>query len=189
MFVLLRGRFRERFRRNGKRDLGKINIEFYIANQLFIVPVIVSELGELEALLGMEFLGERGECKIDLYHGKLEIGGHEIFMTRQEGPGCCRVRLANRIVVEPDQEQVIVGHIDHKRWDGTSQAGLVESVNSFVENTGLLVSSAVVDTSKSNIVLTCANLSEDPVSVAKGTTIASVHPVQQIVSDKIVETK
>ena len=160
---------------------GEINIDLYIANKLFVIPVIVSELGELEALLGMDFLGERAECKADLYRGILEIAGQEIYMNRQEGPGCCRVRLVDNVVVEPDHEHVIVGHLDRKQWDPTSKAGLVEAVNSFVDNTGLLVSSAVIDTTKSDIILTCANLTDEPVSVSKGTTIAIVHPVQKIV--------
>ena len=162
---------------------GEINIDLYIANKLFVIPVIVSELGELEALLGMDFLGKRGECIADLYHGKLEIAGHAIYMTRQEGLNCCRLSLVDNIVIPPDHEKVIICHIDNKQWDHTSQAGLVEAMNSFIDNTGLLVSSAVIDTTKSDVVLTCANLTDDPVSVSKGTTIALVHPIQQIVKD------
>lgn len=122
--------------------LGETNVDVQLARQVFNVPVVVADIGELDGIIGMKFLSEQNAI-IDVFHGSLRIDNTEIFMHRQEIFECCRVRLSEDIIIEPDQEKLIYGQGDRKRWNNRAKVGMIEPVNSFIQCTGLLVCNAI----------------------------------------------
>ena len=161
--------------------LGETNVDVQLARQVFNVPVVVADIGELDGIIGMKFLSEQNAI-IDVFHGSLRIDNTEIFMHRQEIFECCRVRLSEDIIIEPDQEKLIYGQGDRKRWNNRAKVGMIEPVNSFIQSTGLLVCNAITKATDSNILLTCANLSDDTITVKKGTTVALMHPIENVIN-------
>ena len=158
---------------------GVIDIDVHIAGKLFTIPVMVADIGNLDGILGMQFL-EDENCIIDINRGRLMLGNIEVFMHRHETSECCRIRLAESQTIPPYSEHVIIGQIDQKRWHETSSIGSVDPVASFVKNTGLFVSRAIVDTTKPKFAMTCTNFRDEPVHIEKGTTVALLQSIQEI---------
>lgn len=166
---------------NGKplKVYGEAEFELCVSGKIFSVPFVVADLGELSGILGMQFLSQEA-CIIDTFRGKLKAGGNEFFMHRLEQSKCCRVRLQHTTTVQPDHEQVIIGSLDKRFRANMVQTGVVEVVDSFIKNTGLLVAHCVVNTNQPQIIMTCMNLTTKPVTVQKGVTVGLLKPVERI---------
>jgi hypothetical protein len=160
---------------------GETNIEVILNSQVFNVKVIVADLQALDGILGMNFLGEEG-CVIDTYYAKLITTNMEVRMHRQCETNCCVVRLMEDVTVLPDTECVIPGVIDSNEWD--LNVGLVEPSNSLFQHTGILLCNAIVNSTKTTINMTCANLSTKPVSLKQGITLATLQPIDRVVCIK-----
>ena len=156
---------------------GDTEIEIYFNGQVFCVDVVVAELKDIQGIIGMSFLSKEA-CIIDAFHGLLTIGDTRISLQRQDGPECCRIQLYDDVTIEPNSEHVVVGKFQEVQWK--SDIGVIEPLSSFVEHSGLMVSNAVVNTCKENPLLTCVNLSDDPVTIKKGTTIATISEAQNV---------
>jgi dUTPase len=160
---------------------GSINLTVHIGDENFSVPFVVAELGDIDGILGMKFFTDE-MCIIDVFRGCLSINGKEVMMERLEtASDCCRIRVGEDVVIKPGYETVISGRVDSPEY--FSKVGVTEPVEAFVKNTGVLVSKALVkvDGKGSDIKLTCANLSEKPIVVRKGMTVATLQPVVNII--------
>ena len=78
---------------------GKTNVDVALGNQVFDVLVIVADLGNLDGIIGMNFLSEHGAV-IDTFLGSLKLANHEILMHREESFQCCRIRLCEDMLIE-----------------------------------------------------------------------------------------
>lgn len=150
---------------------GKIDLEFRIGDILFCHEFIVTELGKLSGILGMDFL-ESNDVTLHLSRGLLEIGGQSIQLERETTPVCARVKVAKNIIVLPDCESIVpaysVGSVDK------SVHSLIEPYQ-FLSQKGLLVARTLINPEK--ILFSVVNISNRPVRIKKHTAVASVHEV------------
>lgn len=154
---------------------GKCALEVVFAGQPFQIPVIVADLGPLPGILGMWFL-ECDDFCFDIRRGRLSTPRGEMYLVRKEGSNCCRVSMSETMVIPPGHEVVFEGLLEG-HWDVSDcSPGLIEAEPSLLENTGLLVASAVVEVGGPSVTLMVANVTDDPIEVGKGTTVGRLQP-------------
>ena len=160
---------------------GETVISVKIGSCSFEICVVVADLGgDIDGILGMRFLSDQA-CVIDTCTGSLKMKNIEVRLQRQESSHCCRVRVAYNVTINPDCEQVFRVKADLKRCKEQFDVGIIQSTTSFVEDTGLLISNAVVNVNSSELLVTCMNLNDEPVKLQKGITVALLSPVQQVI--------
>lgn len=126
---------------------GEADFRICLDQREFIVKFVVADLEELKGILGMQFLNTVA-CTIDVSHGRITINDLPIQMQRSDGPDCCHIRLSQSFTIAPCREHVITGFIDNSKWNPTDSVGVAEAVESFVSQTGLILTNAVVDVSQ-----------------------------------------
>ena len=166
---------------------GITELEVLMGGQMYKLSVVLADLGEIEGILGMDFIWEWG-FNVNIHDPipglKSTMYDREIPIVAQplERPQCFRVTVKESVIVKPDTEQVLIGHIERRKNALPLDVGEVEPVSSFSENTGLMLSHALVDAENTDVVLTCANFTDEPIKVKKGTNIGLLKPVDKVVS-------
>ena len=158
---------------------GETTLDLLLGNKLFRVPVMIADLGDVQGILGMEFLN-REACLIDAFNGKLHFPDREVFLHRGATFQCCRVRLKESLEIQPDEERIICGQVDEDILCESRGVGVIEADPSFVLDSGLLVARALVDVKGATLKLTVGNLGDDPVIIPAGTTVAWLDPVEVV---------
>ena len=83
---------------NDMKVLGKVDLGFRIGDNLCCHEFIVTELGDLCGILGMEFL-ENNDVTIQVSRCLMLLGGQHIQLERETTPICDRVKVAKSIVI------------------------------------------------------------------------------------------
>ena len=79
---------------SGMKVFGKVDLELrIIEDNLFCHEFIVTELGDLCGILGMDFL-ENNNMTIQISWCLMLIGGQHIQLDRETTPICARVKIA-----------------------------------------------------------------------------------------------
>ena len=94
---------------SGMKVFGKVDLELRIGDNLFCHEFIVTELGDLCGILGMDFL-ENNNMTIQISWCLMLIGGQHIQLERETTPICARVKVAKSIVIPPDCEVFVPGY-------------------------------------------------------------------------------
>ena len=162
---------------------GQANFVMYIDSQEFTVDFVVADLNDIQGILGMEFLSQCS-CIIDACNGELKIGPLHIAMKKWDGPTCSSIKVSKYVTVLPGTEKVIFGTFDNSKWDTDSKLGIVESLNSFTNSVGVMVTDAVVELNGPEVLLTATNFGDEPVTINKGITVAMLKSVQKVMSLK-----
>jgi len=157
---------------------GETDIDIVIGGHHYSVHIVVADLGELDGILGMSFLGGES-CVIDTANGELKLSGRRVLMHKQTNKQCCNISVAESVQVGAESEKIVRVCIDKSKWSN-DHVGLAEAAPTFIENTELLVSNALVDPIGGDVCLTCVNLGDKPVVIKKGAVIATLQPVQNI---------
>lgn len=139
---------------------------------------------DCECILGLDFLGERN-CIIDTRQRTVWIAETPNTDTIENGPSkpndekrVYRIRSEETVCIPPNSELIIPGVIEDA--PKTCLLGVVEQYQRFSEKKGILVARSLSDMSKSRIPVRVANLSVDPVTVYKSTTLATCEDVKVI---------
>ena len=103
------------------------------------------------------------------------------MMVNSDSPDCCTVRLSTAFVIQPNTESVVTGLIHQQAWCNKHSVALAESFDSFIQQTGIMVSNAVINTTEPTVSLTCANLTDKPINLKMGTPIATLQPIERVV--------
>ena len=164
---------------------GITDLEVDMGGNVFCIPLVVAELGDIDAIIGMDFIWEWGfnmnihsdnpSLRSPRYDIEIPLVAQDVYSDQ-----CCRIVLHESVLVESDTEQVVIGRINRNKSVNTMKIGLAEPVNSLVEKTGVLLSCALVDTQKQDIILTCANFTDKAVKLKQGTTLALLKPVATV---------
>ena len=159
---------------------GEAKFQIKLDNQTWCYPVIVSKLGSTKVIIGNDFLTDN-ECLIDLRLGLLRIEDEKVLMRRERtAEFCCRVRLAEPVEIPPSHEVRLPGIIDKASEDcNISKQGLVQPIESLMEETGLFMGTSLVDTSKTLVPVTLLNLGDKMKQLPRGMTIGVVEQVEE----------
>ena len=159
---------------------GEAKFQIKLGNQTWCYPVIVSKLGSTKVIIGNDFLTDN-ECLIDLRLGLLRIEDKKVLMRRERtAEFCCRVRLAEPVEIPPSHEFRLPGIIDKASEDcNICKQGLVQPIESLMEETGLFMGTSLVDTSKTLVPVTLLNLGDKTKQLPCGMTIGVVEQVEE----------
>ena len=159
--------------------VGEAHLKLGLGAQNWSYPFIVTELGSTKAIIGNDFLREK-ECFLDMRLGILGIGNEKLLLQTERTASCCRVRLAGPVEVPPGHEVRFPGIID-KPCEGcvVTPQGLVQPVTSLVEDTGLLMGTSLVDTTKTLVPITLMNIGEKTKRLPQGLTVGMMEPVEE----------
>jgi hypothetical protein len=160
---------------------GQTEIELQLGREVFRITVVVAGLGELQGILGMDFLSQQG-CTIDVGHGKLSLGQSEYLLHRLNEDPVCSVTLGKTVVVPPESEVVVEGQLGEHFEPSASILGMVEPVESSLRNSGMLMPRALVQVQDGKVLCTLTNFGSESTSVRKGTLLATLKPVESIVN-------
>ena len=171
---------------DGKTHLqvhGQTVLDLEMGGHAYSLPMVVAEIGTMDGILGMEFIWDWAFV-IDPSNGLLKSEQHSrvipLITNFQAKEQCYRVTVHKTTVIAPDKEQVVVGRIERRNGFQPPRVGEVEPAASFTENTGLLLSHALVDSHETDIVLTCANFTDESVKLKQGTTLGLLKPVKNV---------
>lgn len=165
---------------------GEAIFEVEIDGQTFLIPLIVAKTRNLRGILGIEFLREN-DCVIDVGRGVLKLDSRDILMDRLDGPGCCRILLAEDLQLEGCREVVVEGVVEGCRRGSADEVGILEPFRTFAEETGLVIPRALVCCQEDRVFLTLANCGEDKAVVAKGAVLARLVPIDEVDEVDIVD--
>ncbi len=158
--------------------LGKCNVTVHMAGRKFTVPVIVTDLGDIDAILGMPFFRE-WNININPTESKLVSYKHgfEIPTFDQNSQQCYRVIVQETVVLGPNEEHVILGKLAKGKGVDKPFVAEFNSLKS-VREKGVFLANAIVTAQKNNIVITGVQQSlEMSVELRAGTSIGVLSPV------------
>ena len=85
---------------------GETELDKQLGLEVFRITVIMAELGELQGILGMDFLSQEG-CVFDLYHGRMIVNESEFILHRLGDEPKCNVCLSKSVTVPPESELIV----------------------------------------------------------------------------------
>lgn len=147
----------------------------------FVNSVIVAELGGMPGILGLDFLS-KNNFMVDTGKGRLSSPKVDIKLFREDrfDMCCARIHLTETVYI-PAQSEIFVNGEIRGHFIG-NQDGCLEPLQKFRGGEHLILPKSVADTSKSNVVLSIMNPTPNPQIVKKNVQVATLHPVEQIVS-------
>ena len=161
---------------------GEIVIDMEISNEIFQCDVKVVSLGDMNAILGLDFI-EKYDCTLRLKQGKMKIETRnlEIPLQRNSEERCARIQAAESIEIIPETEMIVNGHVNWKKWESQNSYASIEPSRMLTPKTGLMVARSVVEANRTGTVpVRIANFSDKVIRLNKGETLGVLDPVTQI---------
>ena len=132
---------------------GETTVGLMVDDRLFQVPVTIADTGNLNGILGMQFLVDK-RCVINLHQGILKIGNQEVTMNQLERTRCSKIAvLEEHLVHDSETVQGFVensvkenpeGYVDGSQERNAHVVGVVKAGGSSVTEVGLVVPRVVV---------------------------------------------
>ena len=161
-------------------SFGAADFELMLGQQSWEYPFVVAQMGSIAGILGNDFLRENN-CCLDMGLGTLKVNGEVLLLRTERTGSCCRVRLMETIEIPAGHEVCVPGVVDRTRpGENESRCGLVQPAKTFVEQTGVLVSSTLVDPSRKLIPMNLMNIGEETTLVPQGTTVLLMENVSEV---------
>lgn len=160
--------------------LGMIIIPMLFSEQIIVHPVIVANLGELDGILGIDFLSQN-KVSIDTANGVLRSPYFEEVILHKDNAGtetCARVHLTETVHIPPHSEMFVKGEIQG-HYPGSLE-GCIEPLDEFRGSDKLLMPKSVVKTAKSDVIFSVLNPTPDRKILKKNVQVASIVPVDSI---------
>ena len=158
---------------------GEADLTIKIGDQSTVFPIKVVSLGDHSTILGLDFM-EDHECSIDLGKGILKMNKNSNKLFRKGDTRCSRIQIEENISIPPRKEMIVPGKFQMSDWSDHRKIGLVEPTQMLTSKTGVLVARVVVSTDKSTIPVRIANLTDNIVTLNKGSTIGLLQPICNI---------
>lgn len=163
------------------RGTTKLNVGF--EGKQFVIDVVIADLGETEAIVGLDFL-EGYQSVINTKHHTLDIEGHHLSIPLyKKGVG---INPDNSISVVLPENLQIPGcsqvEVCGKLTSRTNQVLLVEGRNISQQPLVLIATSVVKacgSKADAKIPVRVLNLSPDTVTIYKGTKVAEASPLEE----------
>ena len=118
--------------------------------------------------------------------GRFKIAKDVIFLHKKETvPGCCRVKVAQTVLIQPHSVTLVESEIDEKeslaKAGEIPMVGMVESQSSLANTTGLVMARGLVNTERGKIPVNLVNTTDKPVKLEKGRTLGIISSVKSII--------
>ena len=158
--------------------LGSCTVTVSMASRDFNIPVIVAELGDIDAILGMPFF-RAWNININPSESKLVSYKHdfEIPTFDRSAQQCYRVIVQESVVLGPNEEHVVLGRLANGKSLDKPFMAEFNSLRS-IKWKGILLANAIVTAQNHNIVLTGVQQSPElSVELKAGTSIGVLSPV------------
>ena len=131
---------------------GKTVIKLLIGNKVFESPVKVVSLGDIDVILGLDFMSDH-DCVLYLSKGILQVGSKSlrIKLHKQSDMLCARIQIVENVNIPPLQEMLVCGKISDRYKKFDSELGAIEQLESLPKTTGLQVAGALIDAKQENV--------------------------------------
>ncbi len=151
---------------------GRVTADVRISRKIWEVTFELSEI-PTDAILGCRFLRESGYM-VDLAGERLLLGVSD-GEDEEEELQFCRVICSETTVIGPGEEALVEGYLAGD-WTGEDD-GLIEGLREVEMNRGLLVGRGLINTHQPYTPVRIFNPGQDPVTLYKDMTLASLEPV------------
>ncbi|PIK40686.1 hypothetical protein BSL78_22441 [Apostichopus japonicus] len=148
---------------------GFATFSLIIKEKLVQYEVWVADI-ETEGILGIDFLRDYN-CQIEAGSGKVTIGEQTSVNVEQVEVSCCRIRIAENVMIPPGCEAVVPGSLEKK----SNGIAVVEMLPRFLEKHGMMVARAVVDASMSVYPSKSAEPTDQHKTIYEGTKLPPVN--------------
>ena len=155
---------------------GQINLSIKIGKSNFQQNTIVTKLGKLKAILGMDFL-QNHNCELKLSEAELVIGHQNVKLKKHKNTTCARVKLSENGVIPPQSEKLVKGYIE---GNCQGEFGMIEPDKNLQQRKGLLFAKSLNNTREKEIVISVLNLNDKSVKLKKNLTVGTIDTVQVI---------
>ena len=110
---------------------GQIAVEVKFGKTEFVIPLVVTDLGGLQGILGNMFIRSAEDVEFDLRRGTMSMGSEVYYLHERAGEVDCFVRLEQVVEVPGNHEVQVVGRVSPNWPLATCDRGLVEAARDF----------------------------------------------------------
>ena len=110
---------------------GQIAVEVKFGKTEFVIPLVVTDLGGLQGILGNMFIRSAEDVEFDLRRGTMSMGSDVYYLHERAGEVDCFVRLEQVVEVPGNHEVQVVGRVSPNWPLATCDRGLVEAARDF----------------------------------------------------------
>ena len=110
---------------------GQIAVEVKFGKTAFVIPLVVTDLGGLQGILGNMFIRSAEDVEFDLRRGTMSMGSEVYYLHERAGEVDCFVRLEQVVEVPGNHEVQVVGRVSPNWPLATCDRGLVEAARDF----------------------------------------------------------
>lgn len=166
---------------NPMKVWGMFEVPMQLAGHVFKQWVLVGDI-DTKGILGNDFFIEH-KASFEPWRLHFGVNGVEVPIFKEKHVGfCCRIALAQTVVMEPGQEMMVPGKMVGRKF--TPETGMVEATSSFQEKKpGVLVAKSVVASGSPFISLRVMNINSEPVVIHEKTHVALIHPADVVSTD------
>ncbi|VDI04570.1 Hypothetical predicted protein [Mytilus galloprovincialis] len=152
-----------------------------LGGQLIAHTVIVAGLGELDGILGIDFLS-KNNVSIDTANGTLKSPKFDVCLHKDKSLSstCARVHLIETVHIPPNSEIFVHGEIrGHFLKD---RDGCLEPLDEFRGSNQLLMPKSIIKMSDSTVILSVLNPTSERKILKKNIQVASVSEIDEVMS-------
>lgn len=159
---------------------GIATIPLCIEKHFVYHSVVVADLGELDGILGMDFL-TKNEVSFDISKGLLMSPNFQVQMHRDKNKReiCARVHLSHTVHIPPKSEIYVEGEI--RGHLPNIKQGCLEPLDQFRGSKDLLMPKSIVNLSTENVIFSIMNPTHEPKIIKQNVQVASVQPIECVI--------
>ena len=164
---------------------GEADIHLRIGGIVYPRTVVIADLGEMEGILGLDFL-EDNQALIDVAAGYIQTAEGQVILHRGDLGDRVSLCIAKDVVVPPTCEYCVSGFIGNKnnRSHKRGSAWIMEPSDKFQEENRLILARSLIDAGRQEIPLMVLNTASQEVRLRKGMVVGDIQPVVHV-SDNI----
>ena len=167
------------FSNNKISVLGAITLQLHIGSEINATHnFIVTDMLDVEFLLGLDFL-EENKLTIDFGNSVLRTyGGQycELYEKPRDTPHVKKIRCKETVTIPPRTVQFISGKIPRTQ---INHQGITEPYEKTMMATGILMTPSIVYSEKTWVPVRCINVSDEPMTVYKGSMLGFLRPATE----------
>ena len=174
---------REILSANGEpiKVFGKTQIKLELNKRTYVNTAAVADIS-VDGVLGLDFM-INNRCTIDIYRKKMCVAGDEVQLFVEGEIGCYRIALSNTLSIPPRSEIITLGEACLNEKETVPIGfGLIEPDETFIKSDNGLVGKALVH-GDGKLPIRIMNLSTDSKVLHKGTVVATLTPVEDIIEN------
>ena len=162
---------------NPMNVFGEVDVGLSVARMFTTRTVVIAELGDIEGILGLDYL-EENKYMFDIVEGCLYTRNGAIKLHR-ENLGDLVVCIRENVVILPNSEMCILGAVCSAGLaiDRHRSLWIVEPNTSLQDGSPLVIGRSLVDVSRGDLPMVVINTSCENVTLKQGLTVGNVQPV------------